>query len=374
MHLFSSLMRANLKRLTKYIPSVLISVSIVLVICTFAGAILSSGIYEEKSREKLCVAYYIPAEDDDRYTSLAVDMLQEIDSINEVATLVRVSEISDGYDMLSSNEAMYFIIVPAKFISGILDSTNPHVDIVVKDNSSIDSYITNELFLSLASYLGIAQAAVYSALDVSRAADFSQEQVTEIQSSVNLTFLDRSLNKSQFIQEHTATNEGSYSLKEHYMACAVMISLFFMGFSLMPFMQGYNNGMTNKLLTVGICPVHIFVQNFICLSLSMLVAYIPCHFAIGIYMKHISFAKLFYIIPSVTVMSLILAFAGTITKNQFMGNMLLFVIVLIIAYVGGGILPDALLPKAVNQISDFLPGKYLISWISHSIFGGGYEL
>ncbi|MCM1273471.1 MAG: ABC transporter permease [Clostridium sp.] len=374
MNLFSSLMRANLKRLTKYIPSVLISVSIVLVICTFAGAILSSGIYEEKSREKLCVAYYIPAEDNDRYTSLALDMLQEIDSINELATLVRVPEINDGYHMLQSNEAMYFIIVPENFIAGVLDSTNPHVDIVVKDNASIDAYITNELFLSLASYLGIAQAAVYSALDVSRAMGFSQEQVTEIQTSVNLTFLDRALNKSQFIQERTATTEGSYSLKQHYMASAVMISLFFMGFALMPFMQGYNNGMSNKLFASGIHGAHIFVQNFLCMTLSMLIAYVPCHFAIGIYMKHICLTTLFYMVPAAVIMALMLALAGTITKNPFTGNMLLFVTVLIIAYVGGGILPDAFLPKAVNQISDFMPGKYLISWISHSLFGGGYEL
>ncbi|MDE6026049.1 MAG: ABC transporter permease [Lachnospiraceae bacterium] len=374
MNLFSSLMRANLKRLTKYIPSIIASVFIVLIICTFAGALLSSGIYKEKTREKLCVAYYIPKEDNDRYTALALDMLQDIDSINEVTSLVRVSEIEDGYNMLDSGEAMYFLIVPKKFMTGILDSTNPPIDIVVKDNSSIDSYITNELFLSLASYLGIAQAAVYSALDICRAVGFTSEQVSDIQTSVNLTFLDRSLNKSEFIQEYNATSEGSYSLKAHYMACAVMISLFFTGFALMPFMQGYNNGITNKLFTVGIYQSHIFAQNFVCMLVSILIAYIPCHLAINAYMGQITLTQLYYIIPSSIIIALILAFAGTVTKNEFTGNMLLFVAVLIMAYIGGGILPDAFLPKAVNQISEYMPGKYLIAWISHSLFGGGYEL
>ena len=40
-----------------------------------------------------------------------------------------------------------------------------------------------------------------------------------------------------------------------------------------------------------------------------------------------------------------------------------------IAYIGGGILPHAMLPRIIQNISTYLPGQYLISNLAHSLFG-----
>lgn len=372
--MFFPLFKANLKRLTKYLPSVIISVFILLAICMTAGLIISKNLYKDTERQPVSVAYYLPESEDLEYMQLAIGMLEGTNSMQETISLVRVFSSEDGYKMLENGDALYFLIVPERFVYGILDSTNTPLTIVTKDTESANSYITNELFLSYGTYLGIAQAAVYSVLDFTRAAGYSDEEVSAFQDSVNMTFIDRSLNKSAFINNETATLEGKYTVTQHYLASAVMLVLFFTGLVMMPFMINYSKGILASLETYGINKFYLYIQNSICLFIAAIAAYIPCHIVICIYEKSFSISGLNSVFIALLFISLINGFIGTMSASELAGNMALFTVTLLLAYIGGGIIPDALLPKAVSDISGFLPGKYIIDALSHGLFGGGYGI
>lgn len=367
--IFLRLIITDLKRLKNYIWQIFAAVLILLTVCASAGIIISKYIYKEDAFQTIRIAYYIPEDDDIKYNRLAIGMLKDMQSMQEIAELVQTSTIEEGYSLLERGDILYFIIVPERFFSGIMDSTNPPLDIVVKDNETISAYIANELFLSYAKYLGIAQAGIYSMLDTVRNHDLDSERIYELQDRVNLIYLNRALNKDGYIEHIEATNEGVYTLEQHYIASALMLSLFFTAFVLMPFLQGYNNGITTSLSVVKINSIHIMASRTISMLAAVYASYIPCFLAISIYGGHFNHSGLVTAFPAVFAIAAIIAIISTLSKNVFTGNMLILTLTVAIAYVGGGIAPTATLPSAIQTISNYLPGKYIINCLSQALYG-----
>ncbi|MBQ9608122.1 MAG: ABC transporter permease [Lachnospiraceae bacterium] len=368
--LFFNLISADIKRLRKYIFSIIISVILLLTFCGTAGFIVSKNIYKENVYNAVKIAYYIPSQDKDfKYLSMAVNFLENLKSMNETANIIEVDSIDDGYALLDSNEVLFFVNVSEGFFDGVMNGTNPPLDIIVRDNTSLASYVSNQLFMSLTGYLGIAQAAIYSALDVARENNFNEEKYKYVYDASNIVFLERVFAKDEVIEEKEASSNGIYSLVEHYISVAVLLSLLFMSFILVPYMQGYDKGIRPKLKTYHISGIHFFTSNFICCIPALILAYLPCYLIISIIFKHINPIGILTVLPTIIGISFIIALIANISSNVFSGNMAILFITLVIVYIGGGIIPSSMLPHIIKQISVFTPGQYMISNLAFSLFG-----
>lgn len=370
----SNLIWTDLKRLKHYIAPILISVSILLCVCAAAGSFISRNVYREQTFNTIRLAYYLPDDDDKRYNMLALGMLEKMNSIQESAELIQVDSIETGYRLLEQNDVLFFIVVPDNFFSGIMDSTNPPLDIIVKNRASISSYVANELFLAYAGYLGTAQAGIYSALDTARAHELEPGQIAAIQDRVNLIYLDHALNKDHYIKTEDATSEGQYTLLQHYIASALMLSLFFMTFMLAPLIGRRGNGVLCRFKSYKINAFHVFISNMICTVCALYIAYLPCFFGISLW-QFITEQQRFYplglitILPAILAIALIINIINVLCDNQIVNHMAVLIITLGITYIGGGILPPALLPSALRGLSPFLPGEHIMAIIGHSLFG-----
>lgn len=364
-----NLIKTDLKRLTHYIPSMIIAVLIILTVCIGAAYFISGRVYRENTFTAISIAYYLPDDDDKRYNTLALGMLEDMKSMKEAASLVQVDDIDDGYHMIEDGSAMFFIIVPDNFFSGIMDSTNPTLTIVVRDNKTVASYIANELFLSYARYLGVAQAGIYSALDTARTNELDSDTIYEIQNSVNMIYLDRVINKDGYLKAEDITGEGGLSLVEHYTAVAVMLSLAFMAFVLAPLIRHGNNGIFTALSTKGIGITAVFAAGFISTCAAIYAAFLPCIAAISVIRKSFNISGLFTILPAIAIISLIINIIYMLCKNTIVAHMVLMTFTLSITYIGGGILPMAMLPKIIQEIAPYSPASFLISVIGTSLYG-----
>ncbi len=367
--LFFHLTCTGMKRLKNYIPHILISVAIILSICGSVGVLISKYIYREESLTRVNIAYYLPDDEDLASNSFGLNIIKDMDGTKEIINLIQVNTIDEGYNLLEKGDVLYYIIVPENFFSGIMDSTNPELTILFRDNSHITAYISNELFCSYARYLCIAQSGVYSAINTMRNHDITTMERQAVQRLVNMTYLDRSLNKDSYIIKEEATTVGSHSLKEHYLASAVMLTLFFISFVMFPCLQGYNKGVKTKLRSYNVTSFHIFLSNFIITIPALYIAYIPCFLIIAFLSGNIYLPGLLLIIPALILISLIINMVSSICSNQFTSDMAILTLTLIIAYAGGGILPNAMLPDAIKSFSSFLPGEYILTNIANSLFG-----
>lgn len=369
--LFINLIIADIKRLKRYLVPILVSILVLLSICTVTALLISKYVYKSEDFATIDIAYYVPEDDDVKYTNLATSMLANMQSMQETATLHKVSTIEQGYDMVESGDAMYLIILPENFLSGVMDSTNPKLKVILKDTSSVNAYITNELFLSYAGYLGIAQSANYSMLDITRKHEYQKKDRLNLQDKVDLVFLDRTLNKDGYSKTIEATNEGNYSLKRHYLASAVMLSLFLLSFVIMPLLIERGDGIISVLNIYKINSLHFFLSNTICCLLALYLAYLPCYLLISIVeVKSLHLLGLLTIVPAMLIIALIISFCSIICRKSILSaNMLTLGIAIILTYVGGGLLPSAMLPAAIQNLSGYLPGEKIIETIAFSIFG-----
>ncbi len=366
--LIARLTITNIKRLKSYIPTILIAVIILLTVCSLAGNAISKNVYSEQQLTTIGLAYYLPADNDEDYLKLSVGMLENMDSMGSTINMMKVDTIDEGYELLDRGEVLYFVIVPENFITGIMMGDNYPLEIVVRDNSNLISYIANELFLAYAGYLGIAEAAVYSAMDVAATHGYDPDQINALQYNINFIYLNRALDKDVYIDKVTATGEGNFSLTQHYISVAIMISLFLLGLILIPMHQSYCDGIKLSLAAKGINSLHIFICNFVASCLALYIAFIPCMINVTFYSHKLALKSLFMIIPAIIAIALIICLISSISKQVFSGNMSILVITILIAYIGGGILPGAMLPRIVQEISPYLPGEYIIRCICNAMF------
>ena len=101
---------------------------------------------------------------------------------------------------------------------------------------------------------------------------------------------------------------------------------------------------------------------------ALYILFVPCYIGISIWMKHVNPFGLLTVIPTLLLISLLIAGIATFTTNTFSANMCLLFIVLVLAYCGGGLLPDALLPKVIQQIQPYLPGTYVMQLLCHALY------
>lgn len=369
LYLFGRLIITDLKRLKNYIASILIATLIIGTICGVAGGLISQNIYKQGTKEIIGIGYYLPDDGKEEMNNMGIGMLQDMESMKTTATLIQVNSPEEGYELLKKEEILYLIIVPEKFIPSIMNGTNTPLEIIVWDNSTVTSYIANEMFMSYAKYLGLAQSAVYSTIDAAYNHGLTKEERNTIRTTVNLTFLDRSLNKDSFFQVIDGSKEGKATLLQHYLASAVMLSLLFMSFVLMPHLQGYNKSMQTKFETMGINKFHIFLSGWISSTAGLIISFIPCFIGISIISKSFNPLGLITALPSIIIIGCIISAVASLTKSIFAANMTMLILGIFIAYVGGGIIPNAMLPSIVQQLSTITPGKYLITNIAASIFG-----
>ena len=368
--LFGHLIVADIKRTKKYIPSVLISVIVLLIVCSVSAVAISKHIYKEGIYSAIRIAYYIPEDSDKKYNEFALGILQDMQSMQDTAVLIPADTIEDGYKMVDDGDVKFFIIIPPNFFSGIMDSTNPSMGIVVKDHSSVTTYITYELFMAYAGYLGTAQAAIYSGFDVGCNHQYSDDEIDQIQDSLNIVFLDKTVSKESFMNFTECTNEGSYTLDMHYIASAVMLSLMLIAIVIMPLLAGHQNGLSTLMNVNGINNFHIYLSNVISTFICLYIAFIPCFAAVSIATKRLHAVGIVSILPYIFIISLIIAFIAFLGRNNiFTGNMIALFVTILLAYIGGGIIPDAMLPSVIKNISNILPGRFLLDGIAWSLYG-----
>ena len=367
---FLKLTAANLKRLKKQLPAILF-VSIVVFAClAIAGNYIATHMYQSESREPFGIAFYIPEVEDSNYKGVVVNMLQNVNTIKQTVKLIQVDTEEEGYRMLDDDTVSFFVLIPEGFFSGIVHGNVPPIQILVHDKNSIISYIANELFTAYAKYLSVDVAATFSVNEAALALDVPTETRHAYLEKLDLAYLDRTLNKDAYLRVINPTNEGVFTLLEHYTGVALLLTISFIGFFLIAMFHDMNAGMKNRLSLAGIKTPHLLISNTITSLAAYYAGSLPCVILIGFYNRHINPIFMLRLFPALLILALMTAIAVSCSAGPFSGSLLYFCVILLITYVGGGVLPQALLPAVVRTASNFLPGKFMIEAFCTTIFGG----
>jgi hypothetical protein len=364
--LFTNLTTAHIKRLKSYLPQLIISVVILLALCLGLASLVSGRLFKDREFTAIQVGYYLPDDDDIKYNSMALSMMEDMDSMSEVASLVRIYDEDEGYRLLENGDILFFIIVPENFFTGIMDSTNPRLTIAVKNYDSVSTYIANELLLSYAGYLGVAQAGIYSGLDTIRESGGTAEEENTVLNNTNIIYLERALNHDNYLDTVDAKNAGDFTLIQHYIASAVIITLCFSGFILSLWLLNTGKGVQSKLSVMGLNSFARLMSGFLASIPAVYTAYLPCLIVIWIYNKSFDISALFAILPVIILIAFFISLICHLSHDLFSANLVIFFLTMLIMYIGGGLVPTSFLPEIIQHIS--FPGKFLINYVAGCLF------
>lgn len=365
---FQNYIHVSFKRLMHYLPPAILSVLLLLFLTSQITTYLANHLYKEQTFGTVKLGYYLPPSEENQINNSAISMVEEMQAMKETIELVKVSSIDEGKKMLEQGDILYLVLIPEQFVNGIMDGTNTPLEIIVHDNSSLRSYITNELFMSYASCLGIAQAGLYTAYDVMRAHGYEPQKISAQAKFVDLLYLERFLNKEAYESRESALSQKGISLIDQYLAFSVMISLMFMSMVLMPLFQQISPGVNKCLQLHGCNTMHILISNFLVMFVALIAAYIPCHIAVSIYAKQFHADGFILVLPALLLMALFLVMVATWSKNAISANMTILFTTLFFAYMGGGLLPNAMLPNIVKSMSHLLPGSFIHQCMCQALF------
>ena len=371
MSTFSQLFRltkANIKRLLIKLPGIITVAVFLLVSLSAAAIIVSDNLYKSENMDKINVAFYMPESNINTYSTAGYDLITNMQSLSNTAKLIEVDSVEAGKEMLSNGLVSYLIVIPESFFGGYKSSG---IEVFFNASTSIMTYITNDLFMAFARYYSTAQTGVFAGLDDAELNSLSDSDRSGIIATLNFTFLDRALNKDAYTATYTATDVGVHSIEQHYMGVALLLAVSFTAFLMIPVLQSLNKGIRTKLSIFNINRWSIFISNAAALLPVFMLAFIPCLIAGQIYYREYTPLALVYALPVMCILALITSAFSTATDSMLAAELGFLIVILVLCYAGGGILPDGMLPKVVRSISHFLPGDLMIRFMTFALFGGG---
>lgn len=363
---FSRTIRFDIKRCFKLLPGLLLTTLLFL----FAAGILlhyyTPILFGEEPFQQVNVALYMP--EDSGYNQMGLSMVSNMKSFQDSLNIIQTDTYEEGYAMLVNKEAAAFIVIPEGFISSILNGNNNPIRILLNGTKTFETYVVNDLLQNAAALLGTAQAAVYSVYDISVQYGLDHETNIAFQNQIDTVNMTYVLARESIFSEENFDLLHAFSLTEQLAASFLLLILFMTCFILTAFYKGNNDAYYIRQKISGIGKGKLLISNCLAASIDIYVVYIMIFAGLLIMGLHPTFLSLLTILPVILIVSLFIGLISEFVSGPHMANLIIFLMVLLLLYLAGGILPLQLMPKFLQHTAGYNPMTWLIQYTLHTVF------
>lgn len=277
-----------------------------------------------------------------------------------------VMEEDEARQALRDGSVSAILTLPENFLQGIMDGSNPAVRLTVPQDKPLESLLTYWVGQSATDLLSAAQAAVYAVLDLYRETEFTELSWNTVLLDINMKCIQWVLNRDGTFQEVRVSAAGTLPVSLHYS----LSILGYLGLAAAPlFFDLYTPSRLQarrRLRAVG------WKSGICCVSdltASSLILYLILAAGLGAITR--SPKALLYAMPMALLCALFAALCCLLCKGAAGSGGTAFVFALVFLGLAGGILPPALLPTTIRNISWLSP----ISWMRAFAAGcAGYPM
>lgn len=334
-------------------------------VIAFCGQKISAG----KNREHVLIGYTAAQ---DRMTEMAVSFVENMESVKNWCELVPVTE-TEGMDRLKDGSLAALIVLPDDVLQGILDGSNWPATLYIAGEQSASGMIFEELARAGVGMLCTAQAEIYAAGDLVREYG-GAEQDAQLQAyAVDLDELYRQidsynlsivLKREQYFKERTLSATGNEGTAVYFGSVLCTLYLLTAGLFLLPYLSRKQE---EQLWFSGRLGISAAVQ---CAGKSLIAfmlwtAQLVPLFLLWMFFRNklpVSWAG-FGGIGEVLAGGLFLIFwvqlAAMWSEKRKVALLCAGLLAIVLAYFAGCFVPPALMPKAAESLSAFLPGTLI---------------
>lgn len=280
---------------------------------------------------------------------------------------VRSMNYQEALESLENGQVTAVVVLPDGFVAGVMDSTNPDLQLIVPDSNPFESLLTLWVAQSASDMLSAIQSGIYGVIDqyqTSPAPDLTYDQLI---AQINLRYINWALNRQSMFRTVSVSATDLLPIGLHY-------GLSLLGYLMLAVVPFFIPLFTGQWMTAQ--------KRFRCAKRSWL----------GFYLSGVvaCFAVIFALLTAAQLLlvkghwaqtlwasltgSLFCAAYGAVcclvTGNSRNCGVLSFPAALVFLFLSGGIVPPVLMPQALQGFMDFSP----ITWLRNTVAVAGGQL
>ncbi|MDE6387469.1 MAG: ABC transporter permease [Lachnospiraceae bacterium] len=331
----------------------------------------------EKDPLAIQVKIGVVVQEDNVMTQMALKYVENLESASQVCHFVQMSQ-EEGIHLLENGEIAALIVLPEQLVEGIMNGTNPSVQVCFPQNAGLEAMLLRELTESGAGLLRVAQAQIYGAYDTAVTYGMT-DRLSVMQGEIDSYNLAFALDRLAVYEEETVSATGRMNMIQFYGASAAILFLLLTGMAVYPVMQREPQAFRKQLIRQGTGEMwQCFCKwlcGFFCMGLLGGAVWITLKVA-GVFLpesagmviaaltkgrggSHMAAQAGEVILIVITVATLVY-FIYSLSDGRTGAVLLIFLISVTMLYLSGGLVPSIFLPELVQAIGERLPTAYLI--------------
>lgn len=294
-----------------------------------------------------------------------VSMLEAMDSVKALCDFEYMS-FEEAAASLDSGKLNAVVELPMNFYHDVQVGYNPPAVIYMKETESLPGRMFKEFLQNAVAYLGMAEAGVYSVLDITEGLEtmIPREQIGN---TVALLYTDRIFNRDRLFVEEYVTAYGTVSSDYYMMAAGMVITLVFFGIGFRVMYGRENQTVLEQLKIKGLSFAGCEITKVLIMT-----AYI---FVLGnfelVALGRISVTGALSILWISWLMAVYFELVYALSKDGRKGVWVLVLINIFGILCSGLIIPIDFLPGYAGAVGRFLPFRYWLEVLLEVMGKGG---
>lgn len=334
-------------------------------VIAFCGQKISAG----KNREPLLIGYTAA---EDRMTEMAVSFVENMESVKNWCELVPVTE-TEGMDRLKDGSLAALIVLPDDVLQGILDGSNRPATLYIAGEQSASGMIFEELARAGVGMLCTAQTEIYAAGDLVReyggAVQDAQLQacavdLDELYRQIDSYNLSIVLKREQYFKERTLSATGNEGTAVYFGSVLCTLYLLTAGLFLLPYLSRKQEEQLWFSGRLGISAAVQCAGKSLIAFLLWTAQLVPLFLLWMLFRNRLpvswaGFSGIGEVLAGGLFLLLWVQLAAMWSEKRRVALMCAGLPAIVFSYFAGCFVPPALMPKAAESLSAFLPGTLI---------------
>ena len=362
---FFRLLHADFKRAVRIIPGIFITALIFACVSWILLIYSDNLIYSKDIFSHVSVGLYIP--ENNSYNNLAVNFAQNMDSVKESLNIIQVTDVEEGKMLIKDNKIIALIVIPANFADGITSGDNPQIELYFGENVSLEEHLVNDMIAVASDLLGTAQTsykAFYHAAILQHDKKYVKDASDKLDEA-NLTYVAGRMN---IFEVKNINSNSAHNLRETLTATFLLAIFTLMCFLLTPFYKGHNKAFIMRYYKEGGSKCSLLISKAICGTFLIYLVYIMIFIQLLVGGTSPNITSVITMIPVAAFSATITLLFSELIKSEHLVNTLLFISIILLIYLAGGVIPPLLMPRFLQSAVKFNPIYHLLKYILWAIY------
>ena len=350
-------LKTDIKRMIKSLPTFLATAVIFVLM---AGVIIYYAkyfVFDKESTSSVKVAYFVNS--DDELGQGQIDIIKEMDSIKESASLLLVESEDEGRRLLAEREVEALLIVPGNFVSDMGEEDSA-IKVYFNDEESFESYLVNDIVMIISDLYHTERVTVLTYRTVARDNGFEDELVKKGSNSLYTKLFTDVFARTGSYEINDIDSAGVYSLEQIFTCSMLILIMFLMCFQLTSFYKGHNSAYKMIQKISGVNGFRLGLSKLICGTGLLYILYLVIFGLLAILKKGVRISSLITIIPILVLVAGITLCLSELIDSEHVIDIVIFLGVVIMIYLAGGFIPLLLMPEFMRGVAAVNPMTYLL--------------